>query len=101
MLEQKTKNKIAVLQAVALYGQKHGWDWKRARRMGRAAIMCVSAEGGGQMYANTGVPSSLKIPHDGRLYTVVFTWRGDRRRFISVRRSNPSEARTYGRRTSR
>ncbi|WP_111748601.1 BrnT family toxin [Salinisphaera orenii] len=30
-----------------------------------------------------------------RLYTGVFVWRGDRRRFISVRRSNKGERRAY------
>ena len=32
---------------------------------------------------------------EGRLFTGVFTWRGDRRRFISVRRSNDGEERAY------
>ena len=32
---------------------------------------------------------------DGRLFTAVFTWRGDLPRFISVRRSNKGEERAY------
>ena len=32
---------------------------------------------------------------DGRLFTAVFVWRGDRPRFISVRRSNAGEDRAY------
>jgi len=32
---------------------------------------------------------------DNKLYTGVFTWRGDLPRFISVRRSNKSEERSY------
>ena len=32
---------------------------------------------------------------DGKLYTGVFTWRGQVPRFISVRRSNSSEERQY------
>jgi uncharacterized DUF497 family protein len=32
---------------------------------------------------------------DGRLFTAVFTWRGDLPRFISVRRSNRGEQRSY------
>lgn len=32
---------------------------------------------------------------EGRLFTAVFTWRGDVARFISVRRSNPGEERAY------
>lgn len=32
---------------------------------------------------------------DGKLYTAVFTWRGDMPRFISVRRSNAGEERAY------
>jgi uncharacterized protein len=32
---------------------------------------------------------------DGRLFTVVFTWREDLPRFISVRRSNQGEERAY------
>lgn len=32
---------------------------------------------------------------EGKLYTAVFTWRGDRPRFISVRRSNQGEKRVY------
>ncbi len=32
---------------------------------------------------------------DGKLYTGVFVWRGSRRRFISVRRSNHGEERQY------
>lgn len=32
---------------------------------------------------------------NGRIYTGVFTWRGDIRRFISVRRSNTGEERAY------
>lgn len=31
----------------------------------------------------------------GKLYTAVFTWRDERPRFISVRRSNPGEDRAY------
>ncbi|WP_297977568.1 BrnT family toxin [uncultured Amaricoccus sp.] len=31
----------------------------------------------------------------GKLYTAVFTWRGDLPRFISVRRSNKGEERAY------
>lgn len=33
----------------------------------------------------------------GRLYTVVYVWRGERIRFISVRRSNAGEQRDYDR----
>ena len=33
---------------------------------------------------------------DGRIYTVVFTWRGKVRRLISARRSNGREERAYG-----
>ena len=32
---------------------------------------------------------------DGKFYTAVFTWRGEARRFISVRRSNRNEERAY------
>lgn len=32
---------------------------------------------------------------DGKLYTAVFVWRHDLPRYISVRRSNESEARRY------
>ena len=32
---------------------------------------------------------------DGKLYTAVFVWRGDLPRFISVRRSNAGEERSY------
>ena len=32
---------------------------------------------------------------DGKLFTAVFTWRGDLPRFISVRRSNKGEERAY------
>ena len=32
---------------------------------------------------------------DEKLYTGVFTWRGDQPRFISVRRSNKGEERAY------
>jgi uncharacterized DUF497 family protein len=32
---------------------------------------------------------------EGKLFTAVFTWRGDTARFISVRRSNAGEERTY------
>ena len=32
---------------------------------------------------------------DGKLYTAVFVWRGERPRFISVRRSNSGEERAY------
>jgi uncharacterized DUF497 family protein len=32
---------------------------------------------------------------DGRLFTAVFTWRGDLPRFVSVRRSNKGEERAY------
>ena len=30
-----------------------------------------------------------------RLYTVVYTWRGDRRRIISLRKASPREMRDY------
>ena len=32
---------------------------------------------------------------DGKLYTGVFVWRNDARRYISVRRSNSNEERVY------
>jgi uncharacterized protein len=32
---------------------------------------------------------------EGRMFTAVFTWRGDSPRFISVRRSNRGEERAY------
>ncbi|ULB12327.1 BrnT family toxin (plasmid) [Cereibacter azotoformans] len=32
---------------------------------------------------------------EGKLFTAVFTWRGDLPRFISVRRSNNGEERAY------
>ena len=32
---------------------------------------------------------------EGKLYTAVFTWRGDLARFISVRRSNKGEEGAY------
>ncbi|MDQ4421284.1 BrnT family toxin [Sphingobium sp. DEHP117] len=32
---------------------------------------------------------------DGKLYTLVFVWRGERRRMISLRRSNAHEQREY------
>ena len=32
---------------------------------------------------------------DGKLYTAVHVWRGDRVRFLSVRRSNRSEEEAY------
>jgi len=31
----------------------------------------------------------------GKLFTGVFTWRGEQARFMSVRRSNPGEERAY------
>jgi uncharacterized protein len=38
---------------------------------------------------------------DGKLYTLVYVWRGDILRLISVRRSNASEQRDYDRNSSR
>lgn len=32
---------------------------------------------------------------DGKLFTAVFTWRGEQPRYISVRRSNKGEERAY------
>ncbi|WP_342453207.1 hypothetical protein [Jiella mangrovi] len=32
---------------------------------------------------------------DAKCYTAVFTWRGETRRYISVRRSNKGEERSY------
>lgn len=32
---------------------------------------------------------------DGRLYTVIYTWRGPNRRIISLRKANPREERQY------
>ena len=32
---------------------------------------------------------------EGKIYTAVFTWRGELRRYISVRRSNPGEEKLY------
>lgn len=32
---------------------------------------------------------------DGKLYTVIFTWRGETMRIISLRRSNKGEERIY------
>lgn len=36
---------------------------------------------------------------DGKLYTVIHVWRGERVRLISVRRSNAGEQRNYDRHT--
>jgi len=37
---------------------------------------------------------------DGRVYVVVYTWRGDNRRIISARKANGRETRTYRARDS-
>jgi uncharacterized DUF497 family protein len=44
-------------------------------------------------YRETRIQSLGEI--DGRVYVVVFTWRGDNRRIISARKANARETRTY------
>lgn len=44
-------------------------------------------------YRETPIQSLGEI--DGRVYVVVFTWRGDNRRIISARKANGRETRTY------
>lgn len=51
-------------------------------------IPSIRARGGEERFKAVGMV-------DGRLFTAVFTWRGDVARFISVRRSNAGEERAY------
>lgn len=64
MPDQPTKNMIGVLQAVAQYAREKHWTPPQARKVARMCIACVMTESNGHMYANTGVPNSMKLPHD-------------------------------------
>ena len=69
---------------------KHGVDFVRAQALfdGRPAITAISPRGDEDRLTTTG-------EFDGRLYTVIWTWRSDLVRIISARRARHEEAKRY------
>jgi uncharacterized protein len=60
-----------------------GFDWSRAVIINRSRH-----DDGEQRLAGIG-------PLNGRLFTAIYTWRGDTQRIISLRRANKAEERIY------
>jgi uncharacterized DUF497 family protein len=69
---------------------KHNIDFLRAALVfdGRPAVMIYSPRSHEERWLTT-------AEIDGRLITVVWTWRGERCRIISARKARDGEARTY------
>jgi uncharacterized DUF497 family protein len=70
---------------------KHGVDFHETARFSwdRALIIDRSRHGDGE-------PRFGAIgPYQGKLHTIVFTWRGTVMRIISFRRANAKEAKAY------
>jgi uncharacterized protein len=70
--------------------EKHGVDFLRAALVfdGRPAVMLYSPRTGEDRWQTT-------AEIEGRLITVVWTWRGERCRIISARRARDGEERAY------
>ena len=69
---------------------KHGIDFPRAALVfdGRPAVMVYSPRTGEDRWQTT-------ADIEGRLVTVIWTWRGGRCRIISARKARDAEARAY------
>ena len=70
---------------------KHGVDFVRAIRIFDSALYEMIDTR--KDYRATRIRCLGEI--DGRVYSVVFTWREDNRRIISARKANGREERTY------
>ena len=70
---------------------KHGVDFVRAIRIFDSALYEMIDTR--KDYRETRIRCLGEI--DGRVYSVVFTWREDNRRIISARKANGREERTY------
>lgn len=70
--------------------EKHKIDFEDARELfdGRPVITAASMQIGEDRYLTTGEIGK-------RFYTVVWTWRGDMIRVISLRRARDAEERAY------
>jgi uncharacterized protein len=77
-------------QTPAEFGKKHGIDFPRAALVfdGRPAIMIYSPRTGEDRWQTT-------ADVEGRLITVIWTWRDQRCRIISARKARDAEARAY------
>lgn len=70
---------------------KHGADFRRIVALFDGPIIETADER--HDYGETRFRSLGEI--DGRVYHVVYTWRGDSRRLISARKANAKEQRAY------
>lgn len=70
--------------------EKHSLDFRDARLIfdGRPVVHVPSCKGDEARFASVAMI-------DIRFFTVVWTWRSDRRRIISFRRARDGEERTY------
>lgn len=69
--------------------EKHGIDFEKAKRLWEGPFVEFAAR---EEYENR---FAIIGPIEGKLYTCIYTLRGDRVRFISCRRSREKEARLY------
>src|SRR3954454_15947183 len=76
---------------------KHGIDFRRAAQIFRGRI--VEEVDARRDYGERRVTCYGEI--EGRVYVVIYTWRGLNRRLISARKANEREIRTYHARHSR
>jgi uncharacterized protein len=70
---------------------KHGVDFRRALQMFEGSVVEVADDR--HDYGELRFRCLGEI--DGRVYSVVYTWRGPNRRIISARQANVREQRTY------
>ena len=70
---------------------KHGVDFRRALQIFDGDEIETADER--HDYGELRIGSLGEI--DGRIYSVVYTWRGPNRRIISARKANGRETRTY------
>ena len=71
--------------------EKHGIDLPTATRIWDDLV--VEREDDRRDYGETRVIALGAI--EGRVFVVVYTWRGDRRRLISARKANTDERQIY------
>ncbi len=70
---------------------KHGVDFRRAVQIFEGRL--IERVDRRRDYGETRIRCTGQI--DGRIYVVVYTWRGANRRIISARKANGRETRAY------
>lgn len=64
MYPAQTRNGRAIMFAVNDIGRRRGWSARDRRYVCYLAIMCAMDESGLWIYANSGIPESLQLPHE-------------------------------------